>query len=163
MEKLDEAMSASVQYQDALQVGLGLHWVGMVPPCSLGNPAACFCAAPQGMFDYLDNAVIKLCDMPAVGTDLGTVKQQIEELKVSVASRSLFFLLDLLHFPVFAPFLCLLILAVRGAHFCTLLFIFALLVFKLSSRTSGLKAVAAQLCSVITVLLAQCERTVVVN
>ena len=36
----------------------------------------------QGMFDYLDNAVIKLCDMPTVGTDLGTVKQQIEELKV---------------------------------------------------------------------------------
>ncbi len=34
------------------------------------------------MFDYLDNAVIKLCDMPAVGTDLSTVKQQIEELKV---------------------------------------------------------------------------------
>ncbi|KAM3858524.1 microtubule-actin cross-linking factor 1, isoforms 1/2/3/4/5 [Diretmus argenteus] len=53
MERLDEAMTASVQYQDAL----------------------------QGMFDYLDNAVIKLCDMPTVGTDLGTVKQQIEELK----------------------------------------------------------------------------------
>uniref|UniRef100_A0A8C1UKZ2 Microtubule actin crosslinking factor 1 n=1 Tax=Cyprinus carpio TaxID=7962 RepID=A0A8C1UKZ2_CYPCA len=53
MEKLEEAMTASVQYQDAL----------------------------QGMFDYLDNAVIKLCDMPAVGTDLSTVKQQIEELK----------------------------------------------------------------------------------
>ncbi|XP_073787914.1 microtubule-actin cross-linking factor 1 isoform X28 [Danio rerio] len=53
MERLDEAMTASVQYQDAL----------------------------QGMFDYLDNAVIKLCDMPAVGTDLSTVKQQIEELK----------------------------------------------------------------------------------
>lgn len=35
------------------------------------------------MFDYLDNAVIKLCEMSAVGTDLGTVKQQIEELKVS--------------------------------------------------------------------------------
>ncbi|KAG9355616.1 hypothetical protein JZ751_000454 [Albula glossodonta] len=35
----------------------------------------------EGMFDYLDNAVIKLCDMPAVGTDLSTVKQQIEELK----------------------------------------------------------------------------------
>lgn len=34
------------------------------------------------MFDYLDNAVIKLCEMPTVGTDLGTVKQQIEELKV---------------------------------------------------------------------------------
>lgn len=34
------------------------------------------------MFDYLDNAVIKLCEMSAVGTDLGTVKQQIEELKV---------------------------------------------------------------------------------
>ena len=36
----------------------------------------------QSMFDYLDNAVIKLCDMSTVGTDLGTVKQQIEELKV---------------------------------------------------------------------------------
>ncbi|RVE66771.1 hypothetical protein OJAV_G00110700 [Oryzias javanicus] len=53
MERLDEAMTASVQYQDAL----------------------------QAMFDYLDNAVIKLCDMSTVGTDLGTVKQQIEELK----------------------------------------------------------------------------------
>ncbi|KAM4630179.1 microtubule-actin cross-linking factor 1 isoform 2-T2 [Polymixia lowei] len=53
MERLEEAMTASVQYQDAL----------------------------QGMFDYLDNAVIKLCDMSTVGTDLGTVKQQIEELK----------------------------------------------------------------------------------
>ncbi|XP_059365706.1 microtubule-actin cross-linking factor 1, isoforms 1/2/3/4 isoform X14 [Carassius carassius] len=53
MERLEEAMTASVQYQDAL----------------------------QGMFDYLDNAVIKLCEMPAVGTDLSTVKQQIEELK----------------------------------------------------------------------------------
>ena len=40
----------------------------------------------QGMFDYLDNAVIKLCDMPTVGTDLGTVKQQIEELKVRNAN-----------------------------------------------------------------------------
>ncbi|XP_072532164.1 microtubule-actin cross-linking factor 1 isoform X11 [Salminus brasiliensis] len=53
MEKLEEAMTASVQYQDAL----------------------------QGMFDYLDNAVIKLCDMSTIGTDLSTVKQQIEELK----------------------------------------------------------------------------------
>ncbi|KAK2920792.1 hypothetical protein Q8A73_000277 [Channa argus] len=53
MERLEEAMTASVQYQDAL----------------------------QSMFDYLDNAVIKLCDMSPVGTDLGTVKQQIEELK----------------------------------------------------------------------------------
>uniref|UniRef100_A0A673B8L7 Microtubule actin crosslinking factor 1 n=1 Tax=Sphaeramia orbicularis TaxID=375764 RepID=A0A673B8L7_9TELE len=53
MERLEEAMSASVQYQDAL----------------------------QSMFDYLDNAVIKLCDMSTVGTDLGTVKQQIDELK----------------------------------------------------------------------------------
>ncbi|CAL9690837.1 unnamed protein product [Knipowitschia caucasica] len=53
MERLEEAMTASVQYQDAL----------------------------QSMFDYLDNAVIKLCDMSIVGTDLGTVKQQIEELK----------------------------------------------------------------------------------
>ncbi|XP_069572874.1 microtubule-actin cross-linking factor 1, isoforms 1/2/3/4 isoform X10 [Brachyistius frenatus] len=53
MERLEEAMTASVQYQDAL----------------------------QSMFDYLDNAVIKLCDMSPVGTDLGTVKHQIEELK----------------------------------------------------------------------------------
>ncbi|XP_053274175.1 microtubule-actin cross-linking factor 1, isoforms 6/7, partial [Pleuronectes platessa] len=54
MERLDEAMTASVQYQDAL----------------------------QSMFDYLDNAVIKLCDMSTVGTEQGTVKQQIEELKI---------------------------------------------------------------------------------
>ncbi|XP_068188918.1 microtubule-actin cross-linking factor 1 isoform X15 [Antennarius striatus] len=53
MERLEEAMTASVQYQDAL----------------------------QSMFDYLDNTVIKLCEMSPVGTDLGTVKQQIEELK----------------------------------------------------------------------------------
>ncbi|XP_030596509.1 LOW QUALITY PROTEIN: microtubule-actin cross-linking factor 1 [Archocentrus centrarchus] len=53
MERLEEAMTASVQYQDAL----------------------------QSMFDYLDNAVIKLCEMSTVGTDLATVKQQIEELK----------------------------------------------------------------------------------
>ncbi|KAM9738533.1 microtubule-actin cross-linking factor 1 isoform 7-T8 [Menidia menidia] len=53
MERLEEAMTASVQYQDAL----------------------------QSMFDYLDNAVIKLCEMSTVGTELGTVKQQIEELK----------------------------------------------------------------------------------
>lgn len=44
----------------------------------------------QSMFDYLDNAVIKLCDMSTVGTDLGTVKQQIEELKVGM--RVSFFL-----------------------------------------------------------------------
>lgn len=39
----------------------------------------------QSMFDYLDNAVIKLCEMTPVGTDLGTVKHQIEELKVGIA------------------------------------------------------------------------------
>lgn len=44
------------------------------------------------MFDYLDNAVIKLCDMSTVGTDLGTVKQQIEELKVGMSDS--FFLTD---------------------------------------------------------------------
>lgn len=43
------------------------------------------------MFDYLDNAVIKLCDMQTVGTDLSTVKQQIEELKVWISSRSALF------------------------------------------------------------------------
>lgn len=41
-----------------------------------------FLSSLQSMFDYLDNAVIKLCEMSPVGTDLGTVKQQIEELKV---------------------------------------------------------------------------------
>lgn len=34
------------------------------------------------MFDWLDNAVIKLCTMPPVGTDLNTVKDQINEMKV---------------------------------------------------------------------------------
>ncbi|XP_058853270.1 microtubule-actin cross-linking factor 1-like isoform X4 [Acipenser ruthenus] len=54
MDQLEEAMAAAVQYQDAL----------------------------QGMFDYLDNAVIRLCDMSPVGTDVSTIKQQIEELKL---------------------------------------------------------------------------------
>nr|XP_033809538.1 microtubule-actin cross-linking factor 1 isoform X13 [Geotrypetes seraphini] len=53
LEKLEEAMLSSVQYQDTL----------------------------QAMFDWLDNAVIKLCDMPAVGTDLNTVKEQLNEMK----------------------------------------------------------------------------------
>lgn len=34
------------------------------------------------MFDWLDNAVIKLCNMSAVGTDLNTVKEQMNEMKV---------------------------------------------------------------------------------
>lgn len=46
----------------------------------------CIYLCLQSMFDYLDNAVIKLCDMSTVGTDLGTVKQQIEELKVRTVS-----------------------------------------------------------------------------
>ncbi|KAM9320102.1 microtubule-actin cross-linking factor 1 [Gastrophryne carolinensis] len=53
LEKLRDAMSHAVQYQDTL----------------------------QAMFDWLDNAVIKLCDMPPVGTDLNTVKDQINEMK----------------------------------------------------------------------------------
>ncbi|XP_072273876.1 microtubule-actin cross-linking factor 1 isoform X4 [Pyxicephalus adspersus] len=53
LEKLRDAMAHSVQYQDTL----------------------------QAMFDWLDNAVIKLCDMPPVGTDLNTVKEQINEMK----------------------------------------------------------------------------------
>ncbi|KAG8451599.1 hypothetical protein GDO86_003700 [Hymenochirus boettgeri] len=53
LEKLKDAMSYSVQYQDTL----------------------------QAMFDWLDNAVIKLCDMSPVGTDLSTVKEQINEMK----------------------------------------------------------------------------------
>lgn len=41
-------------------------------PCSL-----------QAMFDWLDNAVIKLCNMSPVGTDLSTVKEQMNEMKVA--------------------------------------------------------------------------------
>lgn len=47
------------------------------------------------MFDFLDNAVIKLCDMQTVGTDLSTVKQQIDELKVWISFTSNFFFFPL--------------------------------------------------------------------
>ncbi|XP_068124927.1 microtubule-actin cross-linking factor 1 isoform X16 [Hyperolius riggenbachi] len=53
LEKLRDAMAYSVQYQDTL----------------------------QAMFDWLDNTVIKLCDMHPVGTDISTVKEQINEMK----------------------------------------------------------------------------------
>ncbi|KAM6399511.1 microtubule-actin cross-linking factor 1 [Rhynochetos jubatus] len=53
LEKLEEAMQSAVQYQDTL----------------------------QAMFDWLDNAVIKLCNLSPVGTDLGTVKEQMNEMK----------------------------------------------------------------------------------
>ncbi|XP_074190545.1 microtubule-actin cross-linking factor 1 isoform X19 [Rhinolophus sinicus] len=53
LEKLEDAMQAAVQYQDTL----------------------------QAMFDWLDNTVIKLCAMPPVGTDLNTVKDQLNEMK----------------------------------------------------------------------------------
>uniref|UniRef100_UPI00398F0CEB microtubule-actin cross-linking factor 1 isoform X2 n=1 Tax=Pristiophorus japonicus TaxID=55135 RepID=UPI00398F0CEB len=53
MDKLEQAMQAAVQYQDAL----------------------------QAMFDWLDNTVIKLGEMSPVGTDISTVKQQINEMK----------------------------------------------------------------------------------
>ncbi|XP_031222970.1 dystonin isoform X15 [Mastomys coucha] len=53
VDKLEEAMQAAVQYQDGL----------------------------QGIFDWVDIAGNKLATMPPIGTDLETVKQQIEELK----------------------------------------------------------------------------------
>ncbi|KAG8142952.1 hypothetical protein E2320_000252, partial [Naja naja] len=53
LEKLGEAMQSAVQYQDNL----------------------------QAMFDWLDNTVIKLCNMSPVGTDLNTVKEQLNEMK----------------------------------------------------------------------------------
>ncbi|KAI1894736.1 hypothetical protein AGOR_G00118820 [Albula goreensis] len=53
VDKLEEAMQAAVQFQDGL----------------------------QGMFDWLDIVESKLDSMSPVGTDLETVKQQIEELK----------------------------------------------------------------------------------
>ncbi|XP_078093960.1 microtubule-actin cross-linking factor 1 isoform X3 [Mustelus asterias] len=53
MDKLEEVMQAAVQYQDSL----------------------------QAMFDWLDNTVIKLGEMSPVGTDISTVKQQINEMK----------------------------------------------------------------------------------
>lgn len=39
------------------------------------------------MFDWLDNAVIKLCNMSPVGTDLSTVKEQMNEMKVQGKGR----------------------------------------------------------------------------
>ncbi|XP_038627542.1 dystonin isoform X17 [Tachyglossus aculeatus] len=53
VDKLDEAMQAAVQYQDGL----------------------------QAIFDWVDIAGGKLSSMSPIGTDLETVKQQIEELK----------------------------------------------------------------------------------
>lgn len=41
------------------------------------------------MFDWLDNTVIKLCTMPPVGTDLNTVKDQLNEMKVCTWERVL--------------------------------------------------------------------------
>ncbi|KAI5611574.1 dystonin [Silurus asotus] len=54
VDRLEEAMQAAVQFQDCL----------------------------QGMFDWVDILEGKLDSMSPVGTDLETVKQQIEELKV---------------------------------------------------------------------------------
>uniref|UniRef100_A0A8C0XMB3 Dystonin n=1 Tax=Castor canadensis TaxID=51338 RepID=A0A8C0XMB3_CASCN len=53
IDKLEDAMQAAVQYQDGL----------------------------QAVFDWVDIAGSKLASMSPVGTDLETVKQQIEELK----------------------------------------------------------------------------------
>ncbi|XP_032720383.1 dystonin isoform X19 [Lontra canadensis] len=53
VDKLEEAMQAAVQYQDGL----------------------------QAVFDWVDIAGGKLASMSPIGTDLETVKQQIEELK----------------------------------------------------------------------------------
>ncbi|XP_055786173.1 dystonin-like isoform X12 [Salvelinus fontinalis] len=53
VDRLDEAMQAAMQFQDGL----------------------------QGMFDWVDIVEHKLDSMSPVGTDLDTVKQQIEELK----------------------------------------------------------------------------------
>lgn len=53
VDRLEEAMQAAVQYQDGL----------------------------QGIFDWVDIAGNKLATMSPIGTDLETVKQQIEELK----------------------------------------------------------------------------------
>ncbi|KAM5324538.1 dystonin isoform 9-T9 [Glossophaga mutica] len=53
VERLEEAMQAAVQYQDGL----------------------------QAIFDWVDIAGGKLASMSPIGTDLETVKQQIEELK----------------------------------------------------------------------------------
>lgn len=44
-------------------------------------PSRCPCSF-QAMFDWLDNAVIKLCNMSPVGTDLSTVKEQMNEMKI---------------------------------------------------------------------------------
>nr|XP_019590200.1 PREDICTED: dystonin isoform X18 [Rhinolophus sinicus] len=54
VDRLEEAMQAAVQYQDGL----------------------------QAIFDWVDIAGGKLASMSPIGTDLETVKQQIEELKL---------------------------------------------------------------------------------
>ena len=38
----------------------------------------------QGMFGYLDKASMELRNMPAIGTELGTVQKQIQDLKVHI-------------------------------------------------------------------------------
>ncbi|KAI1894997.1 hypothetical protein AGOR_G00101440 [Albula goreensis] len=52
-QRLEEALSTAVQYQDAL----------------------------QGVYGYLDNAGVELRNMPAVGKELSTVRQQLQDLK----------------------------------------------------------------------------------
>ncbi|KAJ8333313.1 hypothetical protein SKAU_G00422090 [Synaphobranchus kaupii] len=54
MQRLEKAMITAVQYHDAL----------------------------QGMFGYLDKAAMELRNMPTVGMELGTVQQQIQDLKL---------------------------------------------------------------------------------
>ncbi|XP_078712015.1 microtubule-actin cross-linking factor 1-like isoform X5 [Lampetra fluviatilis] len=53
MDKLEEAMKTAMQYQDAL----------------------------QSMFDWVENATTEMENLPPVGTDLETVKRQMEDLK----------------------------------------------------------------------------------
>lgn len=72
------------------------------------------------MFDWLDNTVIKLCTMPPVGTDLNTVKDQLNEMKVcpwdGFEERTASFL----------GFVCF-VLGVRGGGCCRLFCLLAVL------------------------------------
>lgn len=75
------------------------------------------------MFDWLDNTVIKLCTMPPVGTDLNTVKDQLNEMKVCTWERVLkedCFTLGFVCFVWGGELFCL--LAACSLHCCVLSF-----------------------------------------
>lgn len=66
------------------------------------------------MFDWLDNAVIKLCNMSPVGTDLSTVKEQMNEMKVCGTSSLVLALHCRAHTPMIHFVLVFVVLVLAG-------------------------------------------------